>query len=222
MEGTGQGVGDRVILGPSAVLEGAPAVGAPNPDPPWCPRSSICADVMLLWAHRIRSPVVHRFFCTFTLSTGKSSAEASFLLWAQAPVCSRHEAHSDAQAATPFDSVPEPHDERAAGLVCFLYASQADEAREQASVPQVARSHVGSLRVWTVWLRFGPDEARERSSVPQVARLHVGSLRVWTPWIQFWTYLHDARKRAWLPCVAHSHVRSSQPWTTMTWMRSWP
>ena len=138
------------------------------------------------------------------------------------PVCSRHEARSDAQVAAPFDSVPPPHDGRAAGLACSPYASQADEAREQVSVPEVARSHVASLRAWTVWLQFEPcwHEAREQVSVPEVARLHVESLRVWAPWIQSWPYLHEAREWAWLRYVAHSHVRSSRAWMTMTWMRS--
>ena len=32
---------------------------APNhPNPPWCPRSSVCAHVMLLSAHPLRSPCV--------------------------------------------------------------------------------------------------------------------------------------------------------------------
>ena len=138
------------------------------------------------------------------------------------PVCSRHEARSDAQVAAPFDSVPPPHDGRAAGLACSPYASQADEARERASVPEAARSHVASLRAWTVWLQFEPcwHEAREQVSVPEVARLHVESLRVWAPWIQSWRYLHEAREWAWLRYVAHSHVRSSRAWMTMTWMRS--
>ena len=77
----------------------------------------------------------------------------------------------------------EPHDERAAGLADSPYASQPDEARERASAPQVARLHVELLRVWTVWLQFGPDEAWEQAWLLQVARSHE-SLRVWAPSIQ--------------------------------------
>jgi hypothetical protein len=110
------------------------------------------------------------------------------------------------------------------GRACSPYASQADEARERASVPEAARSHVAALRAWTVWLQFEPcwHEAREPVSVPEVARLHVESLRVWAPWIQTWPYLHEARQRSWLPGVAHSRVRWSRAWMTMTmtWMRS--
>ena len=110
--------------------------------------------------------------------------------------------------AAPFDSGPEPHDERAAGLACSPYASQSDEARGQTSVPQVARSHVRWLRVWTVWIQFGRDEAREQAWLLQVACSHAESLRVWTVWLQFGS--DEAWEQAWLLQVARSHVGSLQ------------
>jgi hypothetical protein len=134
------------------------------------------------------------------------------------PVCSRHEARSDAQVATRFDSVSQPHDEQVAGLAGSPCASRSDEAREQTSVPQAARSHVESVWVWTVWLQFGPDEAREQAWLLRVARLHAGSFRVWTPWIQSWSYLDEVPKRAWFPCVARSHARTLPAWTI--WIQS--
>ena len=110
--------------------------------------------------------------------------------------------------AAPFDSVPEPHDEWAAGLACSPYALEPDEARERVSAPQVARLHVELLRVWTVWLQFGPDEAREQAWLLQVACSHAESLRVWTVWLQFGS--DEAWEQAWLLQVARSHVGSLQ------------
>ena len=48
-------------------------------DPPWCPRSSVCVHVMLLWAHRIRSLLVLTGFSARLLFPS-ATAEASFLL----------------------------------------------------------------------------------------------------------------------------------------------
>lgn len=134
------------------------------------------------------------------------------------PVCSRHEARSDAQVATRFGSAPQPDDEQVAGLAGSPCVSRPDEAREQTSVPRAERSHVESVWVWTVWLQFGPDEAREQAWLLRVARLHAGSFRVWTPWIQSWSYLDEVPKRAWFPCVARSHAQTLPAWTI--WIQS--